>query len=78
MTRDPKSAQATVNGERYAEARDEVFLGPQGLPVAFRLRSVDQCGAWGFMGVELVTPRLVKRYSMTTYAKLTGYCTPLN
>jgi hypothetical protein len=78
MTRDPQSARQTVNGHRYADAPTKVMLNPQGLPVAFRIRSVEQAGAWGYMGVELVTPKDTTRVSMSTYSRLACWCTPLN
>jgi len=76
--RDSRAAD-TVNGRRYQSANAQVYLNPDGLPVAFRRVRVLQSGTFaGASRLQLVTPRKTASISRTCFDAYKSKCQPLN
>jgi hypothetical protein len=73
------SRSNTVNGRHYQSANAQVYLNPDGLPVAFRRVRVLQSGTFaGASRLQLVTPRKTASISRTCFEAQKERCTPLN
>lgn len=70
----------TVNARRYRTGNAQVYLNPDGLPVAFRrVRSLQQPGSFASRShLQLVTPRKVTSVSRTCFEAYKSKCAPLN
>ena len=78
-SRSDTEASATVNGRRYQSANAQVYLNPDGLPVAFRRVRVLQSGTFaGASRLQLVTPRKTASISRTCFDAYKSKCQPLN
>ena len=76
--RDSRAAD-TANGRRYSNPNAQVYLNPDGLPVAFRRVRVLQRGTFaGASRLQLVTPRKTASISRTCFDAYTSKCHPLN
>ena len=76
--RDSRAAD-TVNGRRYVNSNAQVYLNPDGLPVAFRRVRVLKPGTFaGASRLQLVTPRKTASISRTCFDAYRKCCTPLN
>ena len=79
LSRSDTEASATVNGRRYQSANAQVYLNPDGLPVAFRRVRVLQRGTFaGASRLQLVTPRKTASVSRTCFDAYKSKCQPLN
>jgi hypothetical protein len=77
-SRDSRAAE-TVNGRRYQHSNAQVYLNPQGLPVAFRRVRVLKPGTFaGASRLHLITPRKVSSVSRTCFDAYKARCHPLN
>ena len=78
-SRDSRAAD-TVNGRRYVNSNAQVYLNPDGLPVAFRrVRSLQQPGSFASRSrLQLVTPRKTASISWTCFDAYKSKCHPLN
>ncbi|MCS4048190.1 hypothetical protein GGQ04_003349 [Salinibacter ruber] len=69
----------TVNGRRYRQANAQVYLNPDGQPVAFRRVRVLKPGTFaGASRLQLVTPRKTASISRTCFDAYKSKCHPLN
>jgi len=69
----------TANAGRYRQANAQVYLNPDGLPVAFRRVRVLQPGTFaGASRLQLVTPRKTASISRTCFDAYKSKCHPLN
>jgi hypothetical protein len=76
--RDSRAAE-TVNGRRYQHSNAQVYLNPDGLPVAFRRVRVLKPGTFaGASRLQLITPREVVGLSRTVFNAYRARCHPLN
>ena len=76
--RDSRAAD-TVNGRRYVNSNAQVYLNPDGLPVAFRRVRVLKSGTFaGASRLQLVTPRKTASISRTCFDAYKSKCHPLN
>ena len=78
IPRDSRAAD-TINGRRYANNNAQVYLNPDGLPVAFRRVRVLKPGTFaGASRLQLVTPRKTASISRTCFDAYKSKCHPLN
>ena len=78
-SRSDAEASATVNGRHYQSANAQVYLNPDGLPVAFPRVRLLQSGTFaGASRLQLVTPRKVASISRTCFDAYKSKCQPLN
>ena len=76
--RDSRAAE-TANGFRYLDANAQVYINPEGLPVAFRRVRVLKPGTFaGASRVQIVTPRRVSDVSQPVFEAWKSRCHPLN
>jgi hypothetical protein len=69
----------TANVPRYRSSTDEVYLNPDGLPIAFRRVRVLKPGTFaGARRVQLVSPRGITSLSLSVYRAYRGRCHPAN
>jgi len=69
----------TVNTRRYRHSNAQVYLNPDGLPVAFRRVRVLQKGTFaGASRLQLITPRKVVGMSRAVFDAYKARCHPLN
>jgi propanediol utilization protein len=70
----------TGNARRYRNNNAQVYLNPDGLPVAFRrVRSLQQPGSFASRPrLQLVTPRKTASISRTCFDAYKSKCAPLN
>jgi hypothetical protein len=75
---DTASAE-TGNARRYRNNNAQVYLNPDGLPVAFRRVRVLKPGTFaGASRLQLVTPRKTASISRTCFDAYKSKCAPLN
>jgi len=73
------SRSDTVNGRRYSNGNAQVYLNPEGKPVAFRRVRVLKPGTFaGASRLQLVTPRKTASISRTCFDAYKSECHPLN
>ena len=78
IPRDSRAAD-TVNSRRCANNNAQVYLNPDGLPVAFRRVRVLKPGTFaGASRLQLVTPRKTASISRTCFDAYKSKCHPLN
>lgn len=69
----------TGNARRYRHSNAQVYLNPDGLPVAFRRVRVLKPGTFaGASCLQLVTPQKVAPVSRTCFDAYRKRCAPLN
>ncbi|MCS4185212.1 hypothetical protein [Salinibacter ruber] len=73
------SRSDTVNGRRYSNSNAQVYLNPEGKPVAFRRVRVLQSGTFaGASRLQLVTPRKTASISRGSFEAYRSECYALN
>jgi hypothetical protein len=73
------TGSGTVNGRRYRQANAQLYLNPDGQPVAFRrVRSLQPGTFAGASRLQLVTPRKTASVSRTCFDAYRKRCAPLN
>jgi len=69
----------TGNARRYRNSNAQVYLNPDGLPVAFRRVRVLKPGTFaGTSRLQLVTPRKTASISRRLFDTYKSKCAPLN